>query len=96
MQQKRLQSNDHKFSAAQTLLEEKRATLENKLSRDLDKKHMLELRINGQFEEIKAVEMAIEKMNGGGLRTYSRSEVPSTRFSTFSGLKLHLSMVRCH
>ncbi len=63
MQQKQVESIDYNFSAAKVLLEEKRVLLENELSRNLLKKHALELRINGQFEKIKVVETAIEKID---------------------------------
>ena len=62
MQQKQVEPIDYNFSAAKTVLEEKRVLLENELSRNLQKKHALELRINGQFEKIKVVETEIEKM----------------------------------
>ncbi len=79
MQQKLIEPNDYTFSAAKTSLEEKRATLENKLSRNLQKKYELELKINGQFEKIKAVEMAIEKMIDSGkqetMRTPNKREL---------------------
>jgi hypothetical protein len=62
MSNKSIEINGYKFAAI-TLLVEKRVTLENKLSKNLQKKHTLELKINDQFEKIKAVETAIEKMN---------------------------------
>jgi Asp/Glu/hydantoin racemase len=62
MDQKSVEMDGYKFSVV-TLLEEKRVMLENKLSKNLQKKHALELKINNQFEKIKVVEVEIEKMN---------------------------------
>jgi 16S rRNA U1498 N3-methylase RsmE len=74
MQQKLIEPSDYKFSAAKTSLEEKRVTLENRLSRNLQKKHALELRINGEFEKIKAVETAIEKINDMGIQKITKKQ----------------------
>ena len=72
MQQKLIEPSN--FVAAETSLEEKRATLENRLGRNLQKKHALELRINGEFEEIKVVEIAIEKIDAINMQKASKKE----------------------
>jgi hypothetical protein len=43
------------------LLEEKQVLLENELDRNLKKKLALELEINKQFEQLKRIEISIEK-----------------------------------
>jgi hypothetical protein len=45
----------------QLLLEEKRAVLKNELSENLQKKHILELKINEQFEQLKRMEISLER-----------------------------------
>jgi hypothetical protein len=45
----------------QLLLEEKHAVLKNELSENLQKKHSLELKINEQFEQLKRMEISLEK-----------------------------------
>ena len=45
----------------QLLLEEKHVLLKNKLGEKLHKKHALELEITKQFEELKRVEISLEK-----------------------------------
>lgn len=62
MNQKSKRLDSGSFRAV-TSLEEKKVLLTNKLSKTLKKKHSLELEINGEFEEIKAVEKEIEKTN---------------------------------
>jgi hypothetical protein len=46
---------------AQLLLEEKYDLLKNGLSENLQKKHALELQISQQFEELKRIEISLEK-----------------------------------
>jgi len=46
---------------ASCLYEEQHALLKNKLSEKLQKKHALELEISRQFEQLKQLEIAIEK-----------------------------------
>ena len=50
----------------QVTLQRKHDLVKNKLNEDLAKKHALELRINNEFEELKKLEISIE-------RTSSRS-----------------------
>ncbi len=45
----------------QLLFEEKHILLKNQLGENLQKKHALELRINKQFEELKKLEISLEK-----------------------------------
>lgn len=45
----------------QMLLKKKHVLLKNELSENLQKKHDLELRITEQFEELKKLEIALEK-----------------------------------
>ena len=45
----------------QLLLEEKHVLLKNELGEKLHKKHALELEITKQFEELKRVEISLEK-----------------------------------
>jgi len=45
----------------QLLLEEKHFLLKNELGEKLQKKHVLELEITKQFEELKRVEISLEK-----------------------------------
>jgi len=45
----------------QILLEEKRLLLKNELGENLQKKHALELKISKQFEELKRLEISLEK-----------------------------------
>jgi hypothetical protein len=45
----------------QLLLEEKHAVLKNELSENLQKKHSLELKINEQFEQLKRMEISLER-----------------------------------
>jgi len=45
----------------QLLLEEKHVLLKNELGEKLQKKHALELEITKQFEELKRVEISLEK-----------------------------------
>ena len=45
----------------QLTLEKKHDFLKNKLKENLGKKHALELRINQQFEELKELEISLEK-----------------------------------
>lgn len=45
----------------QLLLEEKRALLKNELGSNLQKKHSLELEISKQFEQLKRLEISLEK-----------------------------------
>jgi len=45
----------------QLLLEEKRALLKNELGGNLQKKHALELEISKQFEQLKRLEISLEK-----------------------------------
>ncbi len=45
----------------QLMLERKHDSLKNRLNEDLQKKHALELRINGEFEELKKLEISLEK-----------------------------------
>jgi hypothetical protein len=45
----------------QVLLEEKHVLLKNELGEKLQKKHTLELEITKQFEELKRVEISLEK-----------------------------------
>jgi hypothetical protein len=47
--------------SARLLLEEKHVLLKNELSENLQKKHTLELRISKQFEELKRLEISMEK-----------------------------------
>jgi hypothetical protein len=47
--------------STQLLLEEKHALLKNELNDNLQKKHALELEINKQFEQIKTLEISLEK-----------------------------------
>lgn len=42
-------------------LEEKHGLLKNELIENLQKKHVLELQINKQFEELKRLEISLEK-----------------------------------
>jgi len=46
---------------AQLPLEKKRDLLQNKLYENLEKKHALGLRINQEFEELKRLEISLEK-----------------------------------
>ena len=45
----------------QLLLEEKHALLKNELDNNLQKKHALELEISKQFEQLKRLEISLEK-----------------------------------
>lgn len=45
----------------QLLLEEKHVLLKNELGEKLQKKHALELEITRQFEELKRLEISLEK-----------------------------------
>ena len=45
----------------QLLLDEKHVLLKNELGEKLQKKHALELEITKQFEELKRVEISLEK-----------------------------------
>jgi len=45
----------------QLLLEEKHILLKNELGQNLQEKHALELRISKQFEELKKLEISLEK-----------------------------------
>jgi hypothetical protein len=45
----------------QVLIEEKHVLLKNKLGEKLQKKHALELEITKQFEELKRLEISLEK-----------------------------------
>jgi hypothetical protein len=54
--------NDDSLPAVKKMLEEKLATLEKKLSANLQKKHILDLRINEQYEKIRKMEVSIEKI----------------------------------
>ena len=45
----------------QLLLEEKHAVLKNELSENLQKKHSLELKINEQFQQLKRMEISLER-----------------------------------
>jgi hypothetical protein len=45
----------------QLLLEEKHVLLKNELEERLHEKHVLELEINRQFEELKKLEISLEK-----------------------------------
>jgi hypothetical protein len=45
----------------QLSLEEKCDLLQNRLSENLQKKHTLELRINQEFEELKRLEISLER-----------------------------------
>lgn len=45
----------------QLLLEEEHVVLKNELGEKLQKKHVLELEITKQFEELKRVETSLEK-----------------------------------
>jgi len=47
----------------QILLEEKHVLLKNALGEKLQKKHVLELEITKQFEELKRLEISLEKQN---------------------------------
>lgn len=47
--------------STQLLLEEKHVLLKNELGEKLQKKHALELEITKQFEELKRVEISLEK-----------------------------------
>jgi hypothetical protein len=47
--------------STQVLLEEKRVMLKNELDEKLQKKHALELEITKQFEELKRLEISLEK-----------------------------------
>jgi hypothetical protein len=42
-------------------LKKKQELLKNRLNKNLQKKHVLELRINQQFEKLKKVEISLEK-----------------------------------
>lgn len=46
---------------AQLPLEEKHDLLKSGLNENLEKKHALELRISKQFEELKRIEISLEK-----------------------------------
>jgi hypothetical protein len=46
---------------AQLALEEKRNSLKNGLNENLQKRHALELQINQQFEELRKLEISLEK-----------------------------------
>lgn len=45
----------------QLILEEKHNLLKNGLNKNLQKKHALELQISQQFEELKKLEISLEK-----------------------------------
>lgn len=45
----------------QLLLKDKHAALKNELSENLQKKHSLELKINEQFEQLKRMEISLER-----------------------------------
>ena len=47
----------------QVLIEEKHVLLKNELGEKLQKKHALELEITKQFEELKRLEILLEKQN---------------------------------
>ena len=47
--------------STQLLLEERHVLLKNKLGEKLQKKHVLELEINKQFEELKRLETLLER-----------------------------------
>ena len=47
--------------STQLLLEERYVVLKNEISEKLQKKHALELEITRQFEELKRVEISLEK-----------------------------------
>jgi hypothetical protein len=46
---------------AQLFLEKSHYLLQNRLHENLQKKHALELRINQEFEELKRLEISLEK-----------------------------------
>jgi hypothetical protein len=46
---------------AQLPLEKKRDLLQNRLYENLEKKHALELRINQEFEELRKLEISLER-----------------------------------
>jgi len=47
--------------STQLLLEERHVVLKNEIGEKLQKKHVLELEITKQFEELKRVEISLEK-----------------------------------
>jgi len=47
--------------STQLLLEERHVVLKNEINEKLQKKHALELEITKQFEELKRVEISLEK-----------------------------------
>lgn len=47
--------------STQLLLKEKRALMKNELSADLQKKHALELQISRLLQELKKLEISLEK-----------------------------------
>jgi hypothetical protein len=60
----------------QLLLEEKHDLLKNGLDENLQKKHALELKINQQFEELKRLEMSIEKYRAKMFRNIQNRSEP--------------------
>jgi hypothetical protein len=50
-----------KRMSTQLLLEERHVVLKNEIGEKLQKKHVLELEITRQFEELKRVEISLEK-----------------------------------
>jgi hypothetical protein len=57
-------------------LEEKHDLLKNGLTESLQKKHVLELQISQQFEELKKLEISLEKFERG--QQLRRNEVQKT------------------
>jgi len=53
--------------STQVLLEEKHVLLKNELGEKLRRKHALELEITQQFEELKRLEISLEKLAHLGL-----------------------------
>lgn len=59
---------------AQLPLEKKRDLLQNRLYANLEKKHALEFRINQEFEELKRLEISLEKRFEQGRATQQMSD----------------------
>jgi len=62
--------------SAQLLLEEKHDLLKSELAENLQKKHALELQISQQFEELKKLEVSLQKCSRITRTEEQRTETP--------------------
>jgi hypothetical protein len=60
---------------AQLVLKGKHDSLKNELNENLQKKHALELQISQQFEELKKLEVSLEKCTRAGSACKQPSEL---------------------